>query len=701
LGLLLHLTDLHLDTRHGSGVIADTKVDVIDDESLQKRIKTIKSSLEALRLRLVQDELELDSIIITGDVTHLGQTAGFKLLPDLLAGLGEKLPANNRILVVPGNHDVLQDSKPSVRERYQGFLMLRDLGYRTAWLEGVDITAEGDLLEGAQQAPVLVAEDESFVLIGVNSSNHSNSRLQIEAELAKHLPALEESNDPGVVELLAAWKTRGAADIARVDAAQRYSLAATLRTAPPPGKAVRIAAFHHHLQPVNDVEEVKPFETMLNLGEFQDWLASNDVSVGLHGHKHVFGARSVRFVPNNQTTPHELLLICGPSLEERENNKQDIGLLLAFDSEYPRGRPVAVSGVPTMAEGTVTSAITLTPRYHHLDTPGSSGRIDGRTMVEVHQQLLSLAGNYDAIIPPLVCHIEDGASGLEIPESYPHYNGDEPIAEWFQEIVGWWQNKDRGRAAAFNHGERLYAFGFERQNQVETMVKALNDDLKTTRAVATLVYAVQDAGKEFPSFTMIHLLIKDQKLNVFAYYRKQEMPHWWPVNIAELARIQKEVLSRLSHRGISIGSITTITASPTSGMSLPRVAVPWIDREADSGRLALLVIPLFTGHRAEAALAAWRRVFHDWVPNAEEESADGSPTPVIGIRELVKEIERIEELFDESPTGIHDLHRALKEIHLLNLAYRGGNMDWSEWASLVRPSVVAALEGAESACNQG
>jgi hypothetical protein len=674
-------------------VIADTKVNVIDDESLQKRIKTIRSSLDALRLYLIENGRELDSIVITGDVTHMGQDAGFALLPGILGALGEKLPDSDRILIVPGNHDVAQDSKPSELKRYKGFCALRDLGYRTAWLEGVDIDANGNLLADAASPPIVVAEDGSFALIGVNSANHSNSRLEVEKELKKHLPALRKSNEPGVSDLLDAWKARGEADIARVDSAQRSSLSASLRDSPPPGKAVRIAAFHHQLHPVNDVEEIKPFETMLNLGEFQDWLASNDVVVGLHGHKHVFGAQSVRFMPNKQTAPHELLLICGPSLEEHESNKQDIGLLLEFDSEYPRGRPVLLSKLPTMSEGTVIGAAGLTPTEYHLDTPGKSGRIDGRTMVEVHQKLLALAGNYENVITPLVCHIEEGNSGLEVPTSYQNYTGDEPIDEWFQEIVGWWQNEDRGRAAPFNHGERLYAYGFEQQDQVKVMIDALNDNPFTTRAVATLVYSIRDAGaKDFPSFTMVHSLVRDKKLHMVAYYRKQEMPHWWPVNVAELARIQGEILDKLTHKGISRGSITTITASPTSGMSLPRVAVPWVDREADAHRLALLVIPLFTGHRTEAAQAGWRRVFSDWVPIAEAESADGNPTPVIGIDELEREIERMKALFDPNPSGIAELQRALRQISVWNAAYRGENIEWENWANAVRQSVGEALE---------
>jgi 3',5'-cyclic AMP phosphodiesterase CpdA len=698
LALLLHLTDLHLDTSPGSGIISDGKVDVIDDASLQKRISTIRTSLAALRLALIRDERELDAIAITGDITHRGNPDGFALLSQLLEPLGEMRPSNDRILIVPGNHDVALGSEPSERSRYEGFLTLRDDGYLTAWLEGVDIDSEGNLLDGAAPAPIIVAKDQSFALVGINSANHSSSVLAVESTLAPFLPELRDSMDPAIRSLLSAWEERGAADIARVDPAQRTSLARELRSNPPDGKAVRVALFHHHLQPVNDVEEIKPFESMLNLSEFQDWLASNDVAVGLHGHKHVHAVRSIRFVPNNHVDPHDLLLICGPSLEEHESNKQGVGILLEFDELHPRGRPVKLSVVPTMSEGTVTSSSVLMPTHHHLDTPGRLGRIEGTSMVEVHRKLLALVGNYGDVVSPLVCHIKDGMSCLKVPSGYPDYTGDEPIDDWFQEIVRWWQNKDRGRAASFNHGERLYSYGFERKNQIDAIVSALRTDRSTTRAVATLVYPIRDAGApDFPSFTMVHLLIQDDRLNVVAYYRKQEMPHWWPVNVAELATIQQYVLSELNDVRISTGSVTTVTARPTSGTSLPRVAVPWIDREADAHRLAHLVIPLFTGFEVDATIASWQRVFSDWVPARDAESADGNPTPTIGIAELASEIERLKALFSSSSAHVEDLRTTLKSIDLSNRGYRGKVVPWHDWVHSVRPDTEKALGHVRSA----
>lgn len=694
LALILHLTDLHLDARAGRGVISDEKVSVIEEASLQKRLSSLAASLSTLRRALESEGRELDSVVLTGDITHEGRSEGFALLTGLLEHLGDKLPSKDRILIVPGNHDVVQGTPASERERYERFLKLRDEGYLTAWLEGVDLDAEGKVLPDAANPPLLVGKDDSYVLVGVNSSNHSGSTRNDEPDLAKHLPKLRRSTNEGVKELLAAWEKRGEDDIARVDRAQRTALAALLASTPIPAKAVRIGAFHHHLYPVGDVEEIKAFETMLNLGEFQDWLASNKVSLALHGHKHVPRVGSVRYTPNGSTTEHHMLVVCGPSLEEHESNKQPIGRLIEIDADYPRVRPVTLTEVPSTSEGVELAWRDLVSEQRDLEDVGRTGHIVGETLAEVHHQLLAVADRYDQLPTPLVCRVNDGESCKDVPADFEGYTGDEPIDSWFQEIVQWWQRKQPGAAASFNHGERLYSFGFEQFDQIAHMVKELNRAKESSRALATLTYPERDSQKDdFPSFTLVHLLVRGGRLDVIAYFRKQEMPHWWPVNVAELAQIQAVVLSKLKDKAIVSGSITTVTAKPAGGKSLPRVAVPWIDRQADSGGIPSLLIPLFAADADKTdVLRLWTRVFSDWVPSQDAPAADGDPWPKVGLKELVDELRRMKALFPAAPE-VRELDKTLRAVADANRNYSEDDEEkWAAWAASVREYSAEVLE---------
>lgn len=693
MALILHLTDLHLDARAGRGIISDVKVSVLEDRVLQKRLSALGAALSSLRGVLKREQKSIDSIVITGDITHGGEPAGFDLLTGVLEHLADKLPDRSRILIVPGNHDVVRGTKSSTKKRYSRFLKLRDEGYLTAWLEGVDIDADGQPLPGASDAPILIGMDESFVLVGVNSSNHSGSTRANEPNLAKHLPALRRSDDEGVKALVSAWEKRGEDDIARVDRAQRIALARLLAQATLPHRAARIAAFHHHLYPVGDVEEIKAFETMTNLGEFQDWLASNDIAIALHGHKHVSRVGKIAFTPNGRHSEHHMLVVSGPHLEEKQSNKQPIGRLIEINPDFPRGRPITLTEVPAASEGTELVWSDLVSLVRDTDDLGRGGELEGQNVTEVHNKLLALADRYDQLPSPLICRIFDGESCREAPAQFPDYLGDEEPSDWFKEIVEWWQRPTRGRAASFNHGERLYSYGPEKHDQVDEMVRELAVDKETSRAMATLIYPERDLKLDaFPSFAMVHVLQEDDRLDVVAYYRKQEMPHWWRVNVAELAEIQAAVLRGVGNSALRPGSITTITGRPTDGKSMPRVGVPWIDREADTGRLGRMVAPLFSSDVVVSdVLPLWTRVFSDWVPKRDEQAADGDPLPSIGIQGLVDEISTAAATF-KSTTATSELRKSLRALVNVNLEYSTEPDLWLSWATEVRNSRDEILE---------
>jgi hypothetical protein len=145
-------------------------------------------------------------------------------------------------------------------------------------------------------------------------------------------------------------------------------------------------------------------------------------------------------------------------------------------------------------------------------------------------------------------------------------------------------------------------------------------------------------------------LIISGALHVIAYFRKQEMRYWWSINVAELASLQKEVLDGLNGESGSIvtGSITTVTALPTAGRSVPRVSLPQIDRIADDDRATLLRHSILLAadtmaNRAET-LPWWNSLFDDWYPGVDAAS-DGDPAPIYGLSVLSQTVSVVAEAY--------------------------------------------------------
>src|SRR4051812_16932893 len=106
--LLLHLSDLHLVAPGKESVIGDFKSSVVRKEDQPTTIAALEKTLRELRgvAQLKDSKQPLDAIVVSGDVTFHGKEPGFARLPGVLGHLGDLHPAPNRVVVVPGNHDV-------------------------------------------------------------------------------------------------------------------------------------------------------------------------------------------------------------------------------------------------------------------------------------------------------------------------------------------------------------------------------------------------------------------------------------------------------------------------------------------------------------------------------------------------------------------------------------------------------------------
>lgn len=691
MALLLHLSDLHL-TDDPSGVaLADHKVRVVDPADAATRHGRLRSSLEALGRALSAAGKSLDSIVITGDVTDNGSPTGFAILDAAIDALGPAGPARDRILVLPGNHDVDRAAARVGQDRFAQFRVLRARGYRLAWLD------EQEPADDTVPQPILAAADGSFILGGLNSANYSGSSLKVEPELSVHLAGLRArgKRDQGIAALLEAWESRGEADLARVGAAQLREMRTLLAlTGATPGRPLRIVGLHHPLLPVSTIEEFKSFEPMTNLGELREWLTSNRVDLVLHGHKHHQRRYWDRIASDVDGRNHELAVLSAPSLVDAGAAKAAVGLLLDIPSGYPRAQGIRVIEVPVVSDGAGYELGDLAVDHVTIDTSLRRGLIEGKSVEEVHHKLLALRDMYESLPMPLVCRVEDGSSALRMPSSIPDIPIETDTAEdWFEDTLEWWQRPAPGKAAVFNHGQYLRAVHGE-HTAVEAMTAALGKKPWSSRAITVLMDpAAPHIGADFAAFVTVQFVFDGSRVHAIAYFRKQEMPHWWPINVTEIARLQREIITGMhANRQVRAGSITTITAIAMNGQGMPRVAVPQLDRRLDqqSGMLDL-VLPLFgLGIQNGGATAAqWDRVFADWRP-ALNGVADGDPRPKLGIASLRAVFLSVIQITGDDRPELLMIKDALERLDSANSTY--ADADRTSWAEVVRVQSDRTME---------
>lgn len=677
---LLHLSDLHLGSA-ADEVFGDHKLEVVARESRQRRSTALAATLDSLGEALVAGGETLDAVVVSGDITYCGKPEGFDGLNTMLGHLGDALPDRDRILVVPGNHDVTWGTDPGTPERYEHFLRgVRDAGYLTPLLEGIDLEHDGGQ-HSATATPVLMASDQSFVLIGLNSADHCGVDGHTDDTLTADIAAVRaDTTHTAAQGLLAAWEVNNRYDVARISDEQRISASRALKDTVPTGDgSIRIAVLHHQLLPISLEEEVKPFESIVNLSQVRNWLADNKIDVVLHGHKHVAVAYEDRYVPiSGSGAMHRLVVSSVGTVGLGQMADNVIGRLITTDARRPSLGKVIIRDVQSVQPGTPIDLATLptTPFTIRLKDPDHA-LIQGKSSTDVHEQLLDLIDSGQPLPTPLMCQVLDPQGAEHPPSSYSSLASVPTATGWFEDMVSLWQLRKRLEAMPFNHGERIFAL--DGVDQFERAVDTLAKSQTSSRAVISVFDPRGDTGHEdleFPSFCLVHMLVVDNELRVVAYFRKQEMRYWWSVNLAELARLQNEAVRRINQdrtgSQVKAGSLTTVTAVSTSGVRIPRVNVPmvdrWVDRDASRLlRMALLPYqPSMEG--ADAALADWAEL-RDECDLPAAHAADGSPVPVLGLKRIRDHVHELRSAFGSDATATR-LENALQLAFAANTQYR-------------------------------
>lgn len=686
MALFLHLSDLHLGKAPVDEIADDYKQDFVPIELRIQRQQILLWTLEDLRR--VVDERPLDAVVVTGDLTVANREDGFAEFEGLLDALGPLRPDNNRIVVVPGNHDVTWRTTPAAPARYEYFAKhVRSKGYVTPLLDGVDINSTGDFIGDDSLVHHLIDEDAGWVIIPINSADYSGSIEPLphvdDAAWDDIMQDAEARVGPaGVAELMRLREY----DAARVSPQQLQALHALLneKTA---GATIRIAAIHHHLLPVSVREEVKSFESITNLGLVRNFLRENTVQAVMHGHKHreflyrdhIYSAEGLL-----DEEAHEVLVIAGATIGTTDWDEKHVCRLVRVEGERRAPRfslaPVAGKAPGTPADEPIFAPVLLWRSGHppvSVDTPQV---VCGADVDETYERLMTLFETQSQLTH-VVCRVEDPASADRLPEAYPDVPDIEPAARqrWYEQLVRWWQKSDSKlrERLRFTHGSRIVQPGLD---QIVAAADALRKEPETTRAVITLldpkIDRVGDVENKYPAFCLVQLLRRERprgtQLDCIGYFRKQQMRYWWPVNLGELRHIQKLVIDELggTNAPMHAGPLWTITALAVPGATIPRVAVPSIDRIFDDNedrlwKLAYAVAWEGLENRA-ATIRELLALVEELVPEVDFDP-DGVPVALEGLSHVAAGLMRFGEYHPQSRA--RDLAECLNRLYGVNRDY--------------------------------
>lgn len=672
--LVLHLTDLHLGGTGRGQEMDDHKLGLVPQGERVSRPLLIRNTLRQLKTQCAQDSETLDAVVVSGDITTKNDAGGYAEFSSILEELGDQLPPPERILIVPGNHDVAWETAPSSAERYSNFLeYVRNKGFITPLLDGLDETKDH------AEKHLLRLDEGTVEIIALNSSNYCGTRV---FPLAASIPGSDANgNDkPADLARISPWQMEAwATYFAETDSSTNESSAPFLR----------IAVLHHQLLPVTSREELKPFESLINLGTFRYFLRAHNFHAVLHGHKHASTVYWDHISPLGQSgshppIAHKVLVISGTTIIQRANQGEVARLLRFVPGNAPRCEIRCLEGVEPGAKTVVTPKISF-PFWAGSDYegPGVHHVVTGNNIDEVYERLLFLIEDRanHGLLHDVYSVIQQAPLELRIPKAYPPIPESYPGARdtWFGDQVDWWQRPTSHLKVPFTHGGRIFHYGGGQVNQLETCIRVLKKKVGTSRAFICLYDPLADAREEgvkpkAPHFSSMQFWIDEEegypRLNCIGYFRKQEIRYWWAVNVGELARLQNQVHSSLlsTIEGLKLGKLATFTSIVYAGSSYPRVAVPLIDRLLDQNgnvvwELAQVLAYPLSDKRLELR-AQWDLVLSDLIPQLEPDP-NGVPLPIVGLSKLTDEVYRLSRFCqDKAMAEVSDLLTTLRDANV-------------------------------------
>jgi hypothetical protein len=690
LAWILHLSDPHLGDVTAWQKLDETKI-LTPQEDLATTQTVFRRTLAALR-EYIAAVGPPDAVVISGDLTWRHHESGFAAFAELLDEYADVFPDPANIVVVPGNHDVDWRIDPGQRERYERFsVVTRTKGCATPLLDGADFNVVGPAkLNDGVVHDAHVVEHEDFLIMPINSSNWCGTMTALpeswtDDEWEQALAPLKDDVRTEAFEELKKLRQQDMARVSQkqIDCLRQLFSAKGIAIDRGQDPRPRIAVLHHQLLPVSTRVEVKPFESLINLGLVRETLRDFGIDVVLHGHKHESAIYwdLARGANDPIMFERRTLVIASPG-----HFKPHQPVMRALTLQANRG----ARNLDVLEFNGVDASTTKLEEGRRLSLPLWLGQMEsesaerafvrGRTTHEAYARLCAqfeLRGG--ATVANVVCEIADAGDAATVPPDYPDVSAPDKQA-WFDGLVKWWQLRDsslvREDVLEFNHGERIRRrWG----DQIERAARLLCHRDGSSRGLVVLI-SPDETGLEpdqtppeegtYPAFALAEFTLVTRgtrrELDCFAYFRKQEMRYWWPINAAELKQLQEEVRRQLDkdHRA-EPGRIVTFSAIALYKDEVPRVAVTELDRAVDEeGAIWELAAAVAFPDSAVAAdgRERWARVLEE----LESKDRRRPPRPRLGHEVLLKELDRVALVAPQSAAAT-----VAVQLRRLNEVYRG------------------------------
>ncbi len=624
----------------------------------------------------------LSAIVVSGDITLRGGEDGFELFTNHLEVLAECCCPPENIIITPGNHDVTWYTDPGSPERYKFFLEhIRSKGYVTPLLDGIDIDPAGQNISGTGNKHVFMDPRKELVIIPINTCNYSGVRQTIDSITEEQwenttISGLDAAKSKDVIKKLRMH------DIARVSGGQLTAIRRLCNSefggVEP---TIKIVVQHHHILPVSTTEEIKPFESITNLGLLRNFYRDYGINVVLHGHKHagfLYWDHVYDFSSLKPSTPQKVLVVSGSTIGAPDSRKGEVCRLIEI--RVNRNVPqVKIERIPVveMGEQFRHSAKAILNLWGDEYSTISSSPIvlQGNDVDQAYDRLLSLFEDAPkGRVYNLLCIIKDPSGADEPRANYP-----ETLKTQLPSLLRWWQ-RDKSQLESrlhFTHGSRIAS-----NNQLRRVMDVLQQKQGTSRAVISLlnpkVDDVSDGKRRFPAFSLIQFIIREvggeKRLDCMGYFRKQELKYWWPLNVAELRYLQKNVLQAIVHQyqetGLDTGSIILFSEMAYCSPSPPKAFVPEIDRIYDErheelSAMAYAIISNSMPQR-EKYLDDLVRIIEELTPS-ETPDPDGPPVATEGIKFLLDQAKFYAKHGQSSI--LESFIDQLEELHQKNVEY--------------------------------
>lgn len=291
----IHLSDLHFGSNHGyRNQLATEQGGRTGKETL---LEALLRDLRALGI----DETQIGLILVTGDLTSQGDAHEFSNAQTFFEGLGEELGLHSsQIVIVPGNHDIeWRDDKGDIDEN-------ANHNYHQ-FSKNIYVAAPDDTFLRIHRFDIA---GRLVSIIGLNSCR------------------IEKKDTAGL----------GYVGRDQLDKALRFLFELYPPTGECPENELRIALVHHHLMPVNFVEDIdwneKRVSIMLDAEGVLRSLMFAKVRMVMHGHQHQPFASDVRrivpgyvdpFTGKEQTLDSRIAIIGGGSIGVERKHLNVVG----------------------------------------------------------------------------------------------------------------------------------------------------------------------------------------------------------------------------------------------------------------------------------------------------------------------------------------------------------------------------------------